>query len=122
MDETHSDSGKQHQDRPWNENIPQNLPNSKLVLLLGILSIASCWLYLISSAGVVLAIVALFLSGNEMATYKADPTRYSISSLNNVKAGRTLALIGLIISVVVFIFLLLLITGFIVSLPFWGMM
>ena len=100
---------------------PQNLPNANLVLLLGILSVLLCWWHLVSFAGFVLGFLALLKANKEIKRYAENPTGYTISSLNNVKAGRTCALIGLSISAIVFTFVLLLLFGILASLPFWGM-
>ncbi|MCX6276792.1 MAG: CCC motif membrane protein [Bacteroidetes bacterium] len=100
---------------------PENLPNAKLILLLGILSILLCWWHFISFAGIVLGAIALLMANREMKLYYSNPLDFTISSLNNVKAGRTCALIGLAISVIIFSFVLLMIFGILASLPFWGM-
>jgi len=100
---------------------PKNLPNANLILLLGILSILLCWWHFISFAGLVLGFVALVIANREMKLYYSNPTAFTISSLNNVKAGRICALIGLAISVIIFSFVLLLIFGILATLPFWGM-
>jgi hypothetical protein len=113
-----------HNGRPENikSNVtPQNLPNGNLVLILGILSILFCWWHLVSIAGLVLGIVALVLAKRETDLYNLDPARYTISSMNNVKTGRICAMIGLAISIIVFTFVILLVVGILVSLPFWGM-
>ncbi|MEI7499917.1 MAG: CCC motif membrane protein [Bacteroidota bacterium] len=104
-----------------NYSAPQNLPNSNIILILGILSILLCWWHFISIAGIVLAIISLVMAKKENALYKAYPARYTASSLNNVKTGRICAIIGLTISIIVFIFVMLMIIGVLVSLPFWGM-
>jgi hypothetical protein len=101
---------------------PQALPNSNMILILGILSILLCWWHLISFAGIVLGIISLVMANKEKTLYLADPSRYTLSSLNNVRTGRICAIIGLTISIIVFLFAILLIIGVLVSLPFWGMM
>ncbi len=99
----------------------QNLPNSNTILILGILSIVFCWWHLVSFIGIVLGIITLVLSKKEIALYYALPQRFTISSLNNVKTGRTCAIIGLIISIVVFLLVTLFLVGLLATLPFWGM-
>jgi len=101
--------------------VPQNLPNSNMVLILGILSILLCWWHFISIAGIVLGIISIVMARRENALYAADPARYTTSSLNNVKTGRICAIIGLVISIIVFLFVVLMIVGVLVTLPFWGM-
>jgi hypothetical protein len=102
--------------------IPQNLPNANLILVLGILSILLCWWHFVSIAGIVLGFIALVMANREKKLYYSDQARYTTSSFNNVRTGRTLAVIGLTISVIVFAFVMLLIFGVLVTLPFWGMM
>lgn len=117
-------SGRQQQGNPsgFSPNpLPQHLPKANLILILGILSILFCWWHLVSIAGIALGFIALVMANRETKLYEANPDAYTISSLNNVKTGRTCALIGLIISVIVFAFVMLLILGILVTLPFWGM-
>jgi hypothetical protein len=100
---------------------PENLPNANIILVLGILSIAFCWWHFISVIGIVLAVITLVLARKERTRYESSPARYTVISYNNVKAGRICAIIGLIISLLVFIFVILIFLGILVSLPFWGM-
>ena len=99
----------------------QNLPNSNTILVLGILSIVFCWWHLVSFVGIVLGIVTIVLSRKEMALYSSAPHQYTLSSLNNVRTGRTCAIIGLIISIVVFVLVSFFLIGLLATLPFWGM-
>jgi hypothetical protein len=121
MEEQRHPAGAEPGGNTWSDQAPQSLPNARLILILGILSIALCWLYLVSFGGIILGVLALYLAAKDLAVYRANPARYSISSLNNVKAGRTCAIIGLIISMIVFLLIMMLIAGILVSLPFWGM-
>ncbi|MCK9422325.1 MAG: hypothetical protein M0Q38_06990 [Bacteroidales bacterium] len=100
---------------------PQNLPNANVVLVLGILSIVFCWWHFFSLVGIILGIITIVLAQKEIFIYQAQPQRYTLSSLNNVKTGRICAIIGLSISIIVFVFVMLLIIGIIATLPFWGM-
>jgi hypothetical protein len=100
---------------------PRNLPNANLVLILGILSILFCWWHLLSVTGLILGCFALVFANRETRLYYVDPGSYTAASLNNVKAGRTCALIGITISVIIFAFVILMILGILTSLPFWGM-
>ncbi|MCX6281676.1 MAG: CCC motif membrane protein [Bacteroidetes bacterium] len=99
----------------------QNLPNSNTILVLGILSIVFCWWHLVSFIGIVMGIITLVLAKREIAVYTSAPQKYTLSSLNNVKTGRTCAIIGLIISIVIFVLATLFLIGFLATLPFWGM-
>lgn len=79
-------------------NMQQPLQNATAVLVLGILSIVLCFV------GVVLGIIALVLANKDLAMYRASPEVYSIGSYNNLKAGRTCAIIGLILQGLVILF------------------
>jgi magnesium-transporting ATPase (P-type) len=98
----------------------QDLPNATAVLVLGILSIVlSCWYF--SIIGVVLSIIALVLSSKDLTVYYSNPNQFTASSFNNIKAGRVCAIIGLTIAIIFFIFMILILVGVFVSMPFWGM-
>ena len=98
----------------------QDLPNSTAVLVLGILSIVlSCWYF--SIIGVVLSIIALVLSSKDLTVYYSNPNQFTVSSFNNLKAGRVCAIIGLTVAVIFFIFMVLILVGVFVTIPFWGM-
>lgn len=109
------------QNDPFSRVTPQNLPNSTTILVLGILSILLCWWHLVSFAGIVLGLIALVMANKELSLYHTHPSAYTLSSLNNVKTGRICAIIGLSISILIFLFVILLIMGILASLPFWGM-
>ncbi len=111
----------QHPQHPYTEPIPQILPNSTPVLVLGILSIVFCWWFFFF-IGMVLGVIALVLAGRDLSLYQASPQKYALSSYNNLKAGRTCAIIGLSVSVLFFIIVLLILFGFLATMPFWGMM
>lgn len=77
----------------------QTLPNSTLILIFGILSIVTCCCYGI--LGLIFGIVALVLAKSAKETYAADPELYT--GYNNVKTGRILAIIGIVLSVITLI-------------------
>jgi hypothetical protein len=79
----------------------QVVPNSTATLVLGILSIISCWLY--GLPGIILGIIALYISSAGKKAYEANPTWYSLASYNNLKAGRICAIVGLCLSAIYFI-------------------
>jgi hypothetical protein len=81
------------------------VPNATAVLVLGIISIATCWCYGI--VGMILSIIALVLAGNGKKAYFASPEKYSQGSFNNLKAGRVCAIIGLSLSGLYLIFVIL---------------
>lgn len=90
-----------------------NLPNATAVLVLGIISIATCWCYGI--VGLVCGIIALVLGGKSMKLYNENPQAYTTKSYNNTKAGRICAIIGTILSGLYLVYV-------IVILAFYGAM
>jgi uncharacterized membrane protein YjgN (DUF898 family) len=94
--------------REQNYNRPlQNLPNATAVLVLGILSIVLVCCYGVPS--IILGIIALVLSSKDIKLYNADPAAYTIRSYKNLKAGKTCAIIGLVLfglSVIAVIFVI----------------
>jgi hypothetical protein len=77
-------------------NSHQVLPYSMGILVLGILSIATC--VCCGFPGLILGIIALILASTSMKTYKVSPHSYSISSYKNLEAGRICAIIGVSLS------------------------
>lgn len=75
--------------------LPKTLPNATATLVLGIVSIATCWLY--GVPGVVCGIIALVLAKKDKAIYDSDPSAYA-NSYKNSQAGKICGLIGLILS------------------------
>jgi hypothetical protein len=88
---------------PYNQQVP--LPNSSTVLTLGIVSVVLCWCHGI--VGLVLAIVALVLASKDMALYNSNPGAYTPASYSNVKSGRNIAIIGLVLAGVFLFFLII---------------
>lgn len=72
----------------------QKLPNGLIVLIFGILSIFTCCFYGIP--GLILGIVAIILAQKDLTKYRENPELYSNAS--QVKTGKVLAIIGLILS------------------------
>ena len=108
------------QNNPFFSPFPVNLPNATTVLVLGILSIVfSCW-YL-SPVGIVLSIISLVFASKDTALYLIDPNKFSLSSFNNLKAGRVCAIIGLVLGCIMLVIGILVLIGVFVSFPFWGM-
>ncbi|MEW7292774.1 CCC motif membrane protein [Aquimarina sp. 2304DJ70-9] len=81
----------------------QTLPNSTLILVFGILSIVGCCCY--GLLGLIFAIVALVLAKKATALYTENPELYE--GYNNVKTGKILAIIGLILSAIYLIFVII---------------
>ena len=74
----------------------RNLPNATTVLALGILSIITCCCYGI--VGLILGIIALVLAKKDLVLYNENPDLYL--NYSNIKIGRTLAIIGIVLSVI----------------------
>ena len=81
------------------------LPNASAILVLGILSIVFCWTWGI--IGLILGIVALAMAGKANTAYQQSPGQFSISSYNNMKAGRICAIIGTALSAIFLIIVII---------------
>jgi hypothetical protein len=87
------------------------VPNSTAVLVLGILSIVTCFCYGIP--GLIMGIIALVLSGKSNKLYLENPGLYTTASYGNMKAGRVCAIIGVSLSalysllVLIYLFMIL---------------
>jgi len=91
------------------EMTKQELPNATLILVFGILSMVGCCCY--GVVGVIFGIITLVMSKKAMEIYNANPEMYL--GYQNVKIGRILAIIGLILSSLFLI-------AFIIGLIFYG--
>ncbi len=84
--------------------MPQDLPNSTAILVLGILSIIFAGLI-----GIILAIIALSMSRNARHAYEDYPGDYTEASYSRVNAGRICAIIGLsLVAILILIVLVIL--------------
>ncbi len=79
-----------------NQSIQQNLPNATSVLVLGIISIVGSFCYGI--VGLICGIIGLVLANRDRKLYKEAPELYSQSSYGTSNAGRTCAIIGIVLS------------------------
>lgn len=77
----------------------EKLPNATAVLVLGILSILTCWCYGI--IGIILSVIALAIGVKDFTMYNQDPGRYD--NYQNLNIGRVLAIIGLVLSILMII-------------------
>lgn len=80
------------------------LPNATAILVLGIISIVGCFCY--SVPGLICGIIALSMGGKSLRMYDENPGMYTVNSYNNAKAGRICAIIGTILSVLFFLYLI----------------
>jgi hypothetical protein len=76
--------------------VQEKLPNSGGILALGILGIV-----LAGGIGLILSIIALAMAPGAIRLYEQYPGRFTESSLKNVKAGRTCAIIGICLLVLI---------------------
>lgn len=92
-----------------NQQILISVPNANTTLVLGILSIISCICY--GLPGLIFALIALWISKYGERKYREQPGIYTLSSYNNLIAGKTCAYIGLFFSslylLIILIYLLL---------------
>ncbi len=94
-----------HQQQNWQHPpYPQNnaLPNATTILVLGILSLVFCGVI-----GLVLSIIALNMAKKALLEVEMNPNAYTLNSIKNMKAGKTCATIGLILSCVGILFMIL---------------
>ena len=86
----------------------QKLQNSTLILVLGIISLIGCCCY--GLLGLIAGIITLILAKKATDIYSENPEAYS--GFQNVKVGRVLAIIGLVLSVLYLILIIWLIAMF----------
>ena len=92
------------QAKPYNAQ-KEVLPNSTGALVLGIISIVTCWCYGI--IGLTLGIIGLIISNKGKRLYEENPELYTEGSYKNLNAGRIMSIIGLAISAAYIIFLII---------------
>lgn len=76
----------------------KSLPKSTIVLIFGIISIASIT-HFFSIAGIILSIIAICYTIKSKKIYKKNPSIYYSASYNNLRIGNILAYIGLILNI-----------------------
>ena len=101
MTEETLDQGIKAAPQPTNQQGNKTLPSSGGILAMGIISIVLAGLI-----GVILAIIALSLSGKAEREYKTNPGEYREGSYKNMKAGKVCAIIGISISVLAIIIII----------------
>ncbi|SNZ00329.1 CCC motif membrane protein [Flagellimonas pacifica] len=80
----------------------QKLPNATLILVFGIISIVTCCCYGI--IGLIFGIIALVLANKATKLYMENPEMYT--DFKNVKTGKILAIIGVILNVLFLIYII----------------
>ena len=88
-----------------NFNNKRDLPNAVAILVLGIVSIVTCWCYGI--IGIITAVIALVLSKKDLELYNENPDAFTQSSYKNLNAGKITAIIGLSLSALYVIFIVI---------------
>jgi len=74
----------------------QKLPNSTLILVFGILSIVTCCCY--GVLGLIFGVIAIVMAKKATALYLENPEIYS--GFQNVKTGKILSIIGIVLSAI----------------------
>ncbi len=80
----------------------QKLPNSTLILVFGIVSIVTCCCY--GVLGLIFGIIAIVMAKKATALYLENPEQYT--GYQNVKTGKILAIIGIVLSLVYLIYVI----------------
>ena len=86
----------------------QTLPNSTLILVMGILSIVGCCCY--GLPGLIFAIIAIVLANKATKLYMEAPENYS--GYGNVKAGKIMGIIGIVLSIAFVLIIIWVISAF----------
>lgn len=107
---------------PYQQNpmgMQRDLPNATAILVLGIVSIVTCWCYGIIGLGC--GIAALIMAGKSLKEYQQNPAGYTTSSYNNTKAGKVCGIIGVILSGLYMLYVIFLFAfmGSMYSAAFW---
>ena len=90
------------------QGLNKALPNATAILVLGILSILGCFCY--GLVGFVLSIIALILASKDTKLYNSNPGVYTESSMSNLRAGKICAIIGLVLSLLFFVYIIFIIS------------
>lgn len=80
----------------------QSLPNATAVLVLGILSLVTCFCY--GVPGMICGVIALILYSKDKKLYLANPQLYN--NYSNLNTGRILAIVGLVLSILFLAFII----------------
>ena len=90
-------------------NAPKiDLPNATIVLVLGIVPIVTCCCFA-GLLGIICGVVAVVLAQSATNLYVSNPGKYTEGSYKNMNAGKVCAWIGLVLSAIIFLFVLWLI-------------
>lgn len=87
---------------PKSNGMKMNVPNANLVLTFGIISIVT-FCCCSGIVGIIFAIVALILSIKSKREFRANSDLYDEASYSKVSAGKTCAIIGLVLGLIMLI-------------------
>lgn len=80
----------------------EKLPNATPVIILGVLSIMTCICYGVFS--ILLGAIGIYLANKDTKLYNKNPDLYS--NFNNIKTGKILCIIGMILGVLFLIYII----------------
>lgn len=93
-----------------NFGIKSSLPQSQIVMIMGIISIIS--ILCCPGIGIILAIIALVLSRQDRQLYRMTPEKYTLESFHQLKAGIILSWITVGFNLFCYlIFFIIVVTG-----------
>lgn len=88
------------------DNEGDDIPYSNTILVLGILSIPTCFCYGIT--GIVIALIVFYLHKKAIKFYNSNPSKYKKVSFKNIKTGKICATVGIILAFIYILFVALL--------------
>ncbi len=91
-----NDENHMNQRISYQAPMQEDLPNHIGILVLGIVSIVTCWCYGI--IGVILGTISLIMASKARQLYMEEPERYTQGSYKNMNAGKVTAIVGLVLS------------------------
>lgn len=109
MSDIIDNTGSTQQSNQGNFQGNKALPNATGALVLGIISIATCWLY--GVPGLICGIIAIVLHKKDKAIYEQDPMGYE-QSFKNSKAGFVCGVVGLSLSALFLVYVIVMVLFF----------
>lgn len=82
----------------YEQTLKQKLPADPLALILGILSIPLCCCY--GVPGVILGVIGMVTANKSQKLFDDNPAMYDAKSLSNVKTGRILSIVGIVLGLI----------------------
>lgn len=106
MDTQNLQNSPQANENQFSSFEKEKLPNATSVLVLGIGSIITCCCY--GFIGIILGAIGLVLAGKDRKLYRENPSLYS--NYSNLSTGRTLCIIGIILSSIYLVYTIIVIS------------